>query len=239
MVDFDSHPARRPDPFKTKLMILTGLHPLLVPFSPPLQAALLATLKPRRLASGECLFRHGDKADGWWGVVSGAMKVGNVHADGREMVLSYLEPGSWFGELSLFDGLPRSHDNVAHGDTELVLLPAPEFHRLRAQFPELLDFITRQHCARLRLLFAAVEDATLLPLSSRLAKQLEYLARSYGSATAGGGRRIGIRIPQEGLAQMIGASRQRLNQELKRLESKGYIGYDEGHLLIQRPLLDA
>jgi CRP-like cAMP-binding protein len=215
--------------------MLSADHPLLEPFSPALRSALLGVARPRRLGPGERLFSRGDRADGWWGLVSGAMKVGNVNDDGREMVLSYLEPGTWFGELSLFDGLPRSHDNFAHGDSTLVLISASDFHRLRADFPEIGDFITRQHCARLRLLFSAVEDATLLPLSARLQKQLLALASSYGVPLSDSprSRRIAIKISQESLAQMVGASRQRLNQELKRLEALGDVAYRDGYLVVR------
>ena len=57
-------------------------------------------------------------------------------ADGRELVLTVLAPGEWFGELSLFDGLPRTHDNVAIGETELWFVPQQAFDALLRERPE-------------------------------------------------------------------------------------------------------
>ncbi len=200
------------------------------------QAQLIELASLRWLSNGECLFNRGDQADGWYCLLEGALKVSAVSSEGRELALIYLEPGSWFGEISLFDGMPRTHDNYAYGDSIVLLLPKPQFRQLLKQHPSLYEALMQMHCQRLRMLFAAIEDQSLSSLEQRVARQLRNLARSYGSEEADGVK-IGLKLSQEGLAQLVGASRQRVNQELKRLEAGGVIVQQGGFVVLKQPQL--
>ena len=73
------------------------------------------------------------------------------------------------------------------------------------------------------------------PLRARLAKQLLHLVRSYGisSLSHGNEMRIGLQLAQEELAQLLGASRQRVNQELKALEREEIIRIEPGGLVVR------
>jgi CRP-like cAMP-binding protein len=133
------------------------------------------------------------------------------------VTLTYVEPGTWFGDIALFDGLPRTHDANAHGETTLLVVRKADFRELLTQHVELYDALLRLNCRRLRLMFDIIEDLNTRPLAARLAKQILLLARSYG-VTEGEEIRIGLQLAQEDLAQLLGASRQRVNQELKALE---------------------
>ena len=80
-----------------------------------------------------------------------------------------------------------------------------------------------------------MEDLNTLPLRARLAKQLLHLARSYGIPSLANGEeiRIGLQLAQEELAQLLGASRQRVNQELKGMEREGAIRIEPGGLVVR------
>jgi CRP-like cAMP-binding protein len=74
-----------------------------------------------------------------------------------------------------------------------------------------------------------------LPLRARLAKQLTHLVRSYGVPSLGDGNemRISLQLAQEELAQLLGASRQRVNQELKQMEREEVIRIEPGGLVVR------
>ena len=93
----------------------------------------------------------------------------------------------------------------------------------------------RLHARRIRQLFGLVEDLNTLPLRSRLAKQLVHLVRSYGvpSLSDGSEMRISLQLAQEELAQLLGASRQRVNQELKAMEREDAIRIEPGGLVVR------
>jgi CRP-like cAMP-binding protein len=205
--------------------------------SPPLRDAILSRAVVRRVADGAVLSARGAAADEWCGVAKGAVRVSSVSLAGKQITLTYVEPGTWFGDISLFDGLPRTHDAHAHGETTLLVIRRADFKDLLSQHAELYDALLRLNCRRLRLLFDVVEDLNTRPLAARLAKQILLLARSYGIAQ-GEEIRIGLQLAQEDLAQLLGASRQRDNQELKSFERDGAVRIEPTRLVVlSRPKL--
>jgi len=199
--------------------------------SPPLRNAILSRAAVRRLKDGALLSSRGAPADEWVGVAKGAVRVSSVSLSGKQITLTYVEPGTWFGDIALFDGLPRTHDANAHGETTLLVVRKADFKELLAQHVELYDALLRLNCRRLRLLFDVVEDLNTRPLASRLAKQILLLARSYG-VEQGEEVRIGLQLAQEDLAQLLGASRQRVNQELKGFERDGAVRIEPTRLVV-------
>ena len=190
-----------------------------------------------RLRDGALLSTRGAPAAEWVGVASGAVRVSSVSLSGKQVTLTYVEPGTWFGDIALFDGMPRTHDAHAHGATTLLTVRKADFKDLLSQHVELYDALLRLNCRRLRLLFDTVEDLNTRPLASRLAKQILLLARSYGVAE-GDEIRIGLQLAQEDLAQLLGASRQRVNQELKGFEREGALRIEPTRLVVlSRPKL--
>lgn len=199
--------------------------------SPALRNAILARAHVRRLKDGAALATRGSAAEEWCGVALGAVRISTVSLAGKQVTLTYAEPGTWFGDIALFDGLPRTHDADAHGPTTLLCVRKPDFRELLTQHVELYDALLRLNCRRLRLMFDQFEDLNTRPLRSRLAKQLLLLARRYGKAQ-GEELRIGLALAQEDLAQMLGASRQRVNQELKRFERDGALRVEPTRLVV-------
>jgi CRP/FNR family transcriptional regulator, cyclic AMP receptor protein len=206
--------------------------PWFAKLSPDLRRDILARATPRRLADGELAATRGAAAQEWCAVASGAVRVSTVSLAGKQVSLTYIEPGTWFGDIALFDGLPRTHDGHAHGATALLVVRKPDFKDLLARHVELYDALLRLNCRRLRLMFDALEDLNTRPLSARLARQLLLLARSYGVAEDDGQIRIGLALAQEDLAQLLGASRQRVNQELKALEREGALRVEPSRLIV-------
>jgi CRP-like cAMP-binding protein len=196
-----------------------------------LRQAILSRAAVRRLNDGKALATRGSPAEEWCGVAKGAVRISSVSLSGKQVSLTYAEPGTWFGDIALFDGLPRTHDADAHGETTLFAVRKADFKELLSQHVELYDALLRLNCRRLRLMFDHFEDLNTRPLQARLAKQLLLLARSYGVAQ-GEEIRIGLALAQEDLAQLLGASRQRVNQELKGFEREGAVRVEPTRLVV-------
>ena len=199
--------------------------------SPALQRAILARSHVRRLTDGDPLASRGTPAQEWCGVARGAVRVSSVALSGKQITLTYVEPGTWFGDIALFDGLPRTHDADAHGVTTLLVVRKPDFKELLAQHVELYEALLRLNCRRQRLMFDQFEDINTRPLQARLARQVLLLAKSYG-VEQGEEIRIGLALAQEDLAQLLGASRQRVNQELKGFERDGAVRVEPTRLVV-------
>jgi CRP/FNR family transcriptional regulator, cyclic AMP receptor protein len=195
--------------------------------------ALLAACERVRLAPGEMLFRQGDAvgADtgGFYGVLAGAVKASSLREDGKEAILVVLEAGNWFGEISLLDRQPRTHDATALSDTEVLALPGRAFERLMKR-PAFALAVCRMLAARVRSLYGMVEDANLRSTRARVARRLLLLAR--GDATQARELRAVVPVSQEALAMMLGVSRQTLSKELQGLVQEGAITLGYGRIQI-------
>lgn len=173
-----------------------------------------------RLRRGEMLFRQGDPPGGMYALVRGALKVSSLREDGREAILVVMEAGTWFGEISLIDGEPRTHDATSVGTSEVLVLPRPVFDTLmeRADFARA---VASMLASRLRLMYSMLEDSNLRSTRARIARRLLLLAR--GDAALVSAPRPHLTVSQEALAMMLGISRQTLSRELKLLEQQDII----------------
>lgn len=203
--------------------------------SPSLKHDILRCAYVKRYKDGDLITARGEPPEDWIACAKGAVRVSSTSISGKQITLTYVEPGIWFGDVSIFDGDRRTHDAYAHGDTTILCVAKADFKKILALHVELYEALLRLHSRRIRQLYGLVEDLNTLPLRARLAKQLLHLVRSYGvpSLSDAAEMRIGLQLAQEELAQLLGASRQRVNQELKAMEREGAIRIEQGGLVIR------
>lgn len=198
-----------------------------------LQQALLDRSQAWRLADGESLFARGGAAQGLCCVLAGALRIQAVHEDGGIALLACVEPYQWFGEISVIDGLPRTHDAVADGDVTVMVVHGTSLQAWLEAHPAMWREIGRLACRKLRTAFVALEELAQLPLEQRVGRRLCMLAEGYGSRQGQPRRRV--RLEQEALAQMLGVSRQSVNKALRALEAKGLIHVGYGEIEVLQP----
>ncbi|MGJ7526497.1 Crp/Fnr family transcriptional regulator [Variovorax sp. GB1P17] len=202
--------------------------------SPSLRHDILRCSFVQRYKDGDLMAARGDPPERWIACAKGAVRVSSTSVSGKQVTLTYVEPGIWFGDVSMFDGERRTHDTYAHGETTVLCVARADFQKILASHIELYEALMRLQARRIRTLFGLVEDLNTLPLRARLAKQLIHLVRSYGvpNLEDGSQTRIGLQLAQEELAQLLGASRQRVNQELKTMEREGTIRIEPAGLVV-------
>lgn len=193
------------------------------------QHSLLAAAKVRRLAAGQRLFQRGDPPCGLYAVLEGAVRVGAVSEQGKEALLSLVEPPHWFGEICLFDGQPRTHDAYGMGDCLLLHVPQTALLKLLDEQPLYWRQLALLMSHKLRLTFINLEQLSLMPAPARLAHRLLMIADGYGETNPP--RRV-LQLPQEQLASMLSLSRQTTNQILKDLQGQGILGLGYGEIEI-------
>jgi CRP/FNR family transcriptional regulator, cyclic AMP receptor protein len=200
-----------------------------LPPGPRDEALDLATLRP--LVEGEVVYAKDRPADAWYGILAGAIRLGASGPDGRQGLLTFLQPGAWFGDVSLFDRLPRAHDAIAHCPSTLVAVPAAQFEGLLDRYPVLYRHFVELFCQRSRLMFMALESWTACSLDERLAMHLVHLANGHGLRD-GADVAINLHLPQELLAQLLGVTRQRISQILHEWERRGRVHVRYGRVVL-------
>ena len=203
--------------------------------SPSLRHDILRCTYVKRFQNGDLICARGDPPDEWMACAKGAVRVSSTSISGKQITLTYVEPGIWFGDVAIFDGDRRTHDAYAHGDCTVLCVARADLMKILSQHVELYEAMLRLHARRIRQLYGLVEDLNTLPLRARLAKQLLHLVRSYGVANLANAKemRISLHLAQEELAQLLGASRQRVNQELKAMEREAYIRIETSGLVVR------
>ena len=193
--------------------------------------ALVGAAEVIHLRRGAMVFRQGDPVHaaggGFYGLAAGTIKISSLRQDGREAILAVLEPGNWFGEITLIDGSPRTHDATALESLDLLVVP-PEAFAQQMRDVVFANAIAAMLAARVRMLYGLTEDATLRSLRARVAHRLLVLAR--GDATQSVHLRRTLKLPQEALAMMLGVTRQTLSKELNALARDAVISLGYGRI---------
>jgi CRP/FNR family cyclic AMP-dependent transcriptional regulator len=190
----------------------------------------------RSYGRGEVVFREEDPGTTLCVVVKGLVKVYRTSPDGDEMVLVTLGPPSVFGEVPMIDGGVRSASAAVVEATTLLTVTRAALLEALATSPELADGLLRSLGSMVRRLTDQAADLVFLDLHGRVAKLLLALSEERGK-TEGEGRALDLRLTQTDLANMVGGSRQSVNQVLNSFERLGYLELDGRRIVIRKPEL--
>ncbi len=199
---------------------------------PDEQRLLVRLVNFRSCKRGEVVVREGDTSGGLFAVLSGFLKAASMDPDGREVVLSIMGKGEVFGELSVLDGKPRSATVRALEDSELATIARAPLLELLEASPKLAVRLLGVLAERVRNLTHRCELLSSLDVSSRFAKILLSLATTHGETT-GNSVRIRVRLSQQELGDMCGATRESVNRLIRDWRERGVLGNDAGRLVIK------
>src|SRR5580658_4942803 len=196
--------------------------PLFDALSPEDSQALRAKVLVVRLNRGERLFSEGDAGDKLYIILSGKIKLTKASVDGRENLQSVHGPGEMFGELSLFDPVPRTASATAITDTELAGLAHDDVRAWLSSRPEVSMHLLQALAQRLRRINEVKADLVFTDVPGRVAKALLDLEERFGVPTPDG-IQVNHDLTQEELAQLVGASRETVNKALADFAARGWI----------------
>ncbi len=176
----------------------------------------------RHYAPKRTIICEGDRPDVLYYIIKGSVSVLIEDEEGHEMVLAYLNPGDYFGEMGLFDSSQQRSAWVrARTDCELAEIGYTKFRQISAQFPEILFALASQMAMRLRDTSRKAGNLAFLDVTGRVAGALLDLARQPDAITHPDGMQI--RITRQELGRIVGCSREMVGRVLKDLELQGLI----------------
>ena len=193
--------------------------------APLLSAAIerfLVHCHRRKCAPKSAIIRQGDPSRDLYYVVKGSVTVMLEDADGRELVLAYLNPGDFFGEIGLFnESLSRSALVRAKTSCEIAQISYEKLKSLPSIFPDLLFIIGGQLAQRLRRTNLKVGNLAFMDVAGRVARALLDLSREPDAMTHPDGMQI--RVTRQELGRIVGCSREMVGRVLKSLEEQHLI----------------
>jgi CRP-like cAMP-binding protein len=191
---------------------------------------LLTFARIERYRPKQHIFLKGSPGDSMMAVLSGAVRISSVGADGREIVLNTMHPGEVFGEIALLDGKERTADATAAAESTLMVILRRDFLPFLRDHPDVAIRLLRVICERLRRTTEQVEDLLFLNLPSRLAKKLVELARA--SRDEHHLAEPTIRHSQREIGTMIGLSRESINKQLSLWQRDHVIAIRDGVIVV-------
>jgi CRP-like cAMP-binding protein len=166
-------------------------------------------------------------------IIAGSVRISAPSPAGHDIVLAILNAGEIFGEIAVLDGQDRTADATAIADSYLLVLDHRDFVPFLERRADLCILFLKLLCQRLRLTDRQVAEAMFGRLEDRMAKALVRLA---GGAVLPGHGAV-LRLSQQELAGMVGATRESVNKQLQVWQGAGKLRL--GKRLIEIPDLAA
>ena len=163
-----------------------------------------------RYRDGELIQSRGDTTPGLRIVRTGAVRGGNIGADGKYLELGVFGPGQTFGEMTLFAGLPRTFDVYASGPTTIGHIDEVRMGRLLRDHPELARVFLRTLATQLHAALELVEDLRRLPVALHVAKLIATMVKTGKDPAV-------LEVTQKSLADTLGVTRIPVARALERL----------------------
>jgi CRP/FNR family transcriptional regulator, cyclic AMP receptor protein len=183
-----------------------------------------------KFAKGDPVYRRGDPGDSMLVVLSGSVKVFNVSAEAREIVLTFLKEGAILGEIAVLDGKERTADAAALEATEGFVIHRRELRSVLETEPKALFRLLEVMCDRLRSTNAVLEGHGL-QMQARAAAALLRLAEQHGQDTKTG-TRVALKITQKDLGNYIGLSRENVSRLLGDFKDQGLVAMEGTAIVI-------
>jgi len=163
-------------------------------------------------------------------LLEGTVKILIEQMDGREVILAFLGAGDTVGEMSLVDSSGRSANVMTMEKCTFLWMDRATFQDCLKNVSEFTQNLVRLLAGRLRMANEQIQSLSSLDVAGRLARQLLAFTERYGTPEeANGGVKINLRLTQTDLAELVGASRERVNQVMVEFRQKGYLSVDSSH----------
>jgi len=183
--------------------------------------------RQRKYPKGSVILFEDDPGDALYVVVSGRVKVVLIGEDGREVILSTMDKGDFFGEMSLIDDEPRSAHVIAMENSRLLVLRRDDFHRCLDTTPRIALGLLRALSKRLRQANSQIGGLVLLDVAGRIARLL------LQSADGDDGSVITAKLTHHTIAQMIGSSRETVSRTMRTLIEQDLIAVSQKTITIK------
>jgi CRP-like cAMP-binding protein len=211
--------------------------PLFAGLGPEVLKPLATALRERRLAAGELLCGRGEVGDRLFVVIEGRLRVSVVTAEGRELSMRIVGAGEMAGEIAAFDGGRRTTDMTAIAPSRVASLACETLFAAMDAHPRIARNALKMLCGRLRDTTNQLETIALYPIEQRLARLL--LVAMGGLETTPGRRTpVALDLSQTEIAQLLGATRSKVNVALGRLEQAGALRRTSDRMFCDRSLLE-
>ena len=221
-------------PFSTenKRKLLSGV-PMFAGLAPRELEALVGVARTTHLEARDQLFHKGDAGSQIYVVIRGTLKALTTSAEGDDVVFGIFGSGEVLGEIALLGSPHRTATVAAISECDLLMIDRRDFMAFLRSHPDVAIELLSVIAGRLKRVSELVEDTLFLNLPVRLAKKLMIYAGTYGEEE-GATIRINLKLSQEEWGDLVGATRESINKQLRAWVEMGLVEIDHGYIVIRR-----
>src|SRR5713226_6797720 len=200
-------------------------------------ASVAAVAKTRRYAKDDVVFHADESGDVFYLIKEGQVKVTMISPEGKEIILSLLGPGEFFGEMALLDDEPRSATVVATEALELVTIWRSDFLQILGDNFTITKQVLAELSQRLRNASNRIESLATMDVYGRLARFFLDLARDQGKTLDNGYVAV-TRPTHQAIANMIGTSRETVSRLIHDLMRQNLLLSEGKTIYLRKSALD-
>jgi CRP-like cAMP-binding protein len=193
--------------------------------------------KSRRYAKDDVVFHADESGDVFCLIREGEVKVTMISPEGKEIILSMLGPGDFFGEMALLDDEPRSATVIATEPLEVVTIWRSDFLSLLSENFGLTKKVLAELSRRLRTASNRIESLATMDVYGRLARFFLDLAREDGKVLDNGYVAV-TRPTHQSIANMIGTSRETVSRLIHDLMKQGLLLSEGKTIYLRKTAID-
>ena len=197
---------------------------------------LSLVLTDKYYAKDSVVVSASDAGDALFIVSDGDVKVSLSGENGREIILSTLGAGDFFGEMSLVDGEPRSASVTCLTNAHILRLARRDFLQLLRSYPSIGINVMTEMCVRLRRADESIGNLALLDVYGRVARFLIELAEEEGERIDEGGALLRKIPTQQNIASRIGTSHKTVSRAFGEFQRRGFIKQRDRGLIVRDAL---
>ncbi|WP_432735471.1 Crp/Fnr family transcriptional regulator [Maridesulfovibrio sp. FT414] len=194
--------------------------------SPEQLARIESVAIPRELVKGEQIFVAGEKAKGFYSIVSGKVKIYRESLSGKEQIIHIFGPGEIFGEVPVFQGSSYPASSMALSKSTLLYFSRDKFESIIREDPELAMSMLALLSGRLRQMVNHVAALSLAEVPGRLASYLLLLKSTQNSSM------LTLDLPKGQIAAYLGTIQETLSRIFKKMSDQGLIRVEKNTIEI-------
>ena len=193
--------------------------------------SFLAHCQRRNYKAKTALVNAGDPSESFFFVLDGSLSVIIRDDEGHDMIVNYVNPGDFFGEIGLYKRVEKLREASIHAktDCEVAEISYEKFYELRDDFPEILYAIGAQMAERLSHTTRKLHDLAFVDAKGRIHNALLDLTKQPDAMSHPDGWQI--KVSRQELGRIAGCSREVAGRILKSLEEEGIVDVS-GHTMV-------
>jgi CRP/FNR family cyclic AMP-dependent transcriptional regulator len=200
-------------------------------------ASIATVAKARRYAKDDVVFHADESGDIFCLIKEGQVKVTMISPEGKEIILSILGPGDFFGEMALLDNEPRSATIIATEPLEIVTIWRSDFLHILSENFSITQKVLAELSRRLRNASNRIESLATMDVYGRLARFFLDAARDRGKVLDNGYVAV-TRPTHQSIANMIGTSRETVSRLIHDLMKQNLLLSEGKTIYLRKTALD-